>query len=202
MSRIQATTIPQHLRLTTKLCSSRKPCLANREILQIIYINCEDFTLRPMTSASWKCFLDSVIGHSQNQIYSFLTNLSNGILGEVRNEATADEILQMIKTLPWKEAVTDRCEGARFIWSFSRATNAAPSKPKVAPMLTNAWPRWSCGTDGTFGQEEPILMAGFLQSLGNLKDNRIEEEQIRQLRQLVHNASTDHERNHITIVLS
>ncbi len=60
--------------------------------LQAYYSACRDFRLLEMIP-------DSVIGRTPQQVYPFLATLHNGLLHEIRNESTADEILKRIDEL-------------------------------------------------------------------------------------------------------
>ncbi len=64
--------------------------------LRELYGACRDFRLLQILP-------DAVLGRSPQQIYSLLQNLQSQILGELRNEATADEIIARIKTLRDKQ---------------------------------------------------------------------------------------------------
>ena len=60
--------------------------------LRELYMACRDFRLLQMLP-------DALLGRSPQQAYSYLQGLRGSILPELRNEATADEILARIKTL-------------------------------------------------------------------------------------------------------
>ena len=60
--------------------------------LHTIYVATRDFRLLQMLP-------DAVLGRSPQQIYEFIPMLQNQILSQLRNEATADEIVTRIKTL-------------------------------------------------------------------------------------------------------
>ncbi|MEO2017205.1 MAG: VIT domain-containing protein [Fuerstiella sp.] len=60
--------------------------------LRNFYTACRDFRLLKMIP-------DSVVGRTPQQVYSFLTGLQDNLLTELRNEATADEILNRVGEL-------------------------------------------------------------------------------------------------------
>src|SRR6185295_16571609 len=67
--------------------------------LREIYAASRDFRLLQMIP-------DAVLGRSPQQVYLFVNNLHNQVLYELRNEATADEILARIKKLRDGERTT------------------------------------------------------------------------------------------------
>jgi predicted Zn-dependent protease len=144
--------------------------------LRDVYAACRDFRLLQVLP-------DSVLGRSPQQIYSFLIGVQNNILGELRNEATADEILARIKQLRTKErTATDLRALDLFEAMIERRSSEVLNQPKphadaCLAALQRAFERqWSEG--------EPRLMANFHYSLGTLRDPRLVEEQLRELREL------------------
>ena len=57
-----------------------------------LYGACRDFRLLQMLP-------DAMLGRSPQQVYAFLMSLQNNVLSELRNEATADELLVRVEKL-------------------------------------------------------------------------------------------------------
>ena len=70
-----------------------------------LYGACRDFRLMRMLP-------DAVLGRTPQQVYSFVQTLQNATLGELRNEAPADEILTRIKQLRAGAKLTRRASEA------------------------------------------------------------------------------------------
>ena len=126
---------------------------------------------------------DAVIGHTAGQVYPFLQGMS-GVLGEVRDEATADSIVERI--------VAARGRGPRPRWTAGPSTcwrcssSAAPRKSRTSPARTCKG-RWRpCGGRGSaqWSPGEPRLMAELLASLGHIAQQPLADEQIAELESL------------------
>jgi autotransporter-associated beta strand protein len=155
--------------------------------LRDLYAACRDFRLLDMLP-------DAVLGRSPQQVYGFLQGMQSSVLGEVRNEATADEILARVKKLrEGKLTNTDQRALDLMEALVERRASEVLNQPKphvdvcLAAMKRAFERQWSDG--------EPILMASFLRNLGTLPHQPLIDEQIRELRELqaaTKAASRDH----------
>src|SRR6185503_10409851 len=138
--------------------------------LRELYAACRDFRLLDMLP-------DAVLGRSPQHIYGFLQGMRESVLGEVRNEATADEILARIKKLR-EGKLTNTDERALDLMEalVERRASEVLNQPKphvdacLAAMKRAFARKWSEG--------EPTLMAGFLRNLGTLPHQPLIDEQI------------------------
>ena len=155
--------------------------------LRDLYAACRDFRLLNMLP-------DAVLGRSPQQIYSFLQNMQSSVLGEVRNEATADEILARIKKLRDRKLTnTDQRALDLMEALVERRASEVLNQPK--PHIDACLAAMKRAFDRQWSDGEPILMAGFLKNLGTLPHQPLIDEQIRELRALQSNskpASRDH----------
>ena len=143
--------------------------------LREFYVASRDFRL-PVGLA------DAVVGHTAGQVYPFLQNLSSA-LGEVRDEATADAIVEQIAKVR-KRAKTDVDHRALDLLEVLVERRAAellnqpgPHAEKALAALQRAFQRsWSSG--------EPRLMADYLGGLGAISQPKLADEQVRQLQTL------------------
>lgn len=144
--------------------------------LRDLYAACRDFRLLQMLP-------DAVLGRSPQQVYAFLQNLQHNVLYELRNEATADEILARVKKLrEGKLTVTDQraldlLEALVERKSSEVLNQPAPHIDACLAALQRAFKRnW---TDG-----EPRMMVKFLMQLGTLPKDKLKAEQLREIREL------------------
>ncbi len=155
--------------------------------LRELYAACRDFHLLDMLP-------DAVLGRSPQQIYSFLLNMQSNVLSEVRNEATADEILGRIKKLrEGKLTETDQRALDLMEALVERRCSEVLNQPK--PHIDACLAAMKRAFDRQWSDGEPILMAGFLKNLGTLPHQPLVDEQIRELRALqvlAKPASRDH----------
>lgn len=144
--------------------------------LRDLYAACRDFRLLQMIP-------DAVLGRTPQQVYSFLQNLQSQVLYEVRNEATADEILARVKKLrEGKLTVTDQraldlMEALVERKSSELLNQPGPHIDACLAALQRAFQRdWSAG--------EPRMMVHFLMQLGTLPNEKLKTEQLREMREL------------------
>ena len=92
--------------------------------LRELYTACRDFRLLQMVP-------DAVLGRTPEQIYPFLERLNDNLLFEMRNEATADEIVARIKKLrDGQRTPTDlRARSVRGAGRTSLIGNPEPKRP-------------------------------------------------------------------------
>ncbi|MBI5759842.1 MAG: hypothetical protein HZA46_15090 [Planctomycetales bacterium] len=169
--------------------------------LRDLYAACRDFRLLQMLP-------DAILGRSPQQAYSFLQGLQTQVLYELRNEATADEILARIKQL--------RANGVASaprlapLNTNDRGADAAPLANALTPtdlraldllealverksseVLNQPGPHIDAclaamrrAFERTWGEGEPRMMANFLYQLGGLPNEKLKTEQLLELRQL------------------
>lgn len=130
---------------------------------------------------------DGVIGHTAGKVYPFLAGMS-GVLSEVRDEATADQILKRVDEVRKgaKSVVDRRALDLLELQVERRAAElqnqAGPHSEKALAALLRAFEReWADG--------EPRLMADFLANLGTVSQPTITAEQLRQLETLQRGAA-------------
>ena len=130
---------------------------------------------------------DALVGHTAGQVYPLLQNLGS-VLGEVRDEATADAIVERIGVVRAR-AKTEIDQRALDLLETLVERRAAelqnqpgPHVDRALAALDRAWRRkWSPG--------EPRLMGELLASLGKISDGRLAAEQVRELEGLYASAS-------------
>ncbi len=155
--------------------------------LRDIYAASRDFRLLQMLP-------DAVLGRSPQQVYAYLSSLNGQVLNELRNEATADEILTRVQSLrDGKRSTTDLraldlLEALVERKSSEILNQPGPHVAACIAALRRAFERdWQPG--------EPRLMSGFLYSLGSIANGDVAAEQLRELRALLSQtpaASRDH----------
>ena len=145
--------------------------------LRDLYAACRDFRLLAMLP-------DAVLGRSPQQVYAFLNTLQGTVLAELRNEATADEILVRVKKLgggdrtPTDLRALDLLEAVVERKSSEVLNQPGPHIDPCLAALRRAFDRkWADG--------EPVQMANFLRQLGTLPHAKLIEEQLRELRELL-----------------
>ncbi len=158
--------------------------------LRDLYGACRDFRLLQILP-------DAVLGRSPQQIYSFLQNMQNQILGELRNEATADEIISRIKTLREKQTKpTDLRALDLFEAMIERRAAEVLNQP--GPHVDACVAAMKRAFDRQWGDGEPRLMASYLKNLGTLPKPPMVDEQLRELRAL-QNLAAAGSRDHLQI---
>ncbi len=122
-----------------------------------------------------------ILGHSPQQIYPYLTQVTNQLLIEIRNEAPADELLQEIKKLRDEKKLTavdaralDLLEAMVERRASEVLNQPGPHVAAALAALQRAFAReWTSG--------EHVLMSGWLAGLGKLPDPQLQAEQLREL---------------------
>ena len=158
--------------------------------LREVYAACRDFRLLQVVP-------DAMLGRTAEQIYPFLETVKGNLLYEMRNEATAVEVIARIKKLREGErTVTDLRALDLFEALVERQSSEVQNQkgPHVEACLAalkRAFDRkWSAG--------EPRLMSSFLAALGILPDEKLQAEQLRELRELL-KAALNNSRDHLYI---
>jgi tetratricopeptide (TPR) repeat protein len=144
---------------------------------------------------------DAVVGHTAGKVYPFLQGMG-GVLGEVRDEATADSVVEHLakvrarakteidqRALDLLEALVER-RGAELL------NQPGPHAEKALAALQRSFKRaWSPG--------EPRLLADLLAGLGAIAHPALAAEQVRQLEALHRQAeSGSADRLHIALRLA
>ena len=148
--------------------------------LQAFYQASHDFRFLSMLA-------DGIVGQSAGKVYSILGGM-HVILGEVRDEATADELVARIAIVraAAKTPIDLRALDLLELLVESRACDLqnqpGPHAQKALAALVRAFQReWAAG--------EPRLMADFLGGLGSVPQAAIAAEQLRELAALHHDAA-------------
>ncbi|HTN75178.1 MAG TPA: hypothetical protein VL096_08025, partial [Pirellulaceae bacterium] len=158
--------------------------------LQALYVACRDFRLLQMLP-------DAVLGRTPNQIYPYLRQVDTVVLRQLRNEATADEIIARIKVLrqgertPTDLRALDLLEALVERRSSELLDQPGPHATACLQALQRAFERtWSAG--------EPALMATFLAQFGKLPQPALVAEQLREL-SVLHAQAEPRSRDHLQI---
>ena len=145
--------------------------------LRDFYTACRDFRLLKMVP-------DSVVGRTPQQVYHFLGSLDRTLLDELRNEATADEIMQRLVEVrstaksPIDKRACDLLEAMIECRSAQVLNQPGPHIDAAMTALKRAFERdWADG--------EVVQMAAFLDNLQQLKHATLNNERIRQLKSLL-----------------
>jgi hypothetical protein len=158
--------------------------------LRELYAACRDFRLLDMLP-------DAVLGRSPQQIYNFLQSMQGSVLTEMRNEATADEILARIKKLRERK-LTNTDQRALDLMEALVERRASEVLNQPQPHIAACLAAMKRAFDRQWSDGEPILMAGFLRNLGTLPHQPLIDEQIRELRAL-QAATESPSRDHLVI---
>jgi tetratricopeptide (TPR) repeat protein len=143
--------------------------------LRQFYDACHDFRLLSGLP-------DAVVGHTATQVYPFVQGMQS-VLNEVRDEATADEIVKHIAEVRPRAKTTvdqralDLLEALVERRAAEVQNQPGPHREKALAALVRASKReWSPG--------EPRLMADFLHGLGRITQKPLADEQLRQFKEL------------------
>ncbi len=144
--------------------------------LRELYRASRDFRLLQMLP-------DAMLGRSPQQVYAFLHQVKSSVLEELRNEASADEILVRLKKLREGDRTTTDLRALDLMEVLiERKSSELLNQPgthidKCLAGLRRAFQR-------EWGDGEPKLMASFLFQLGSLPNEQLKTEQLRELRAL------------------
>jgi Flp pilus assembly protein TadD len=125
---------------------------------------------------------DGVVGHSAGAVYPFLQGMS-GVLGEVRDEAAADELVARIAKVR-AAAKTDVDRRALDLLELLVERRAAELANQPGPHAGKALAALARGFKHAWSPGEPRLMVDFLADLGAIPHPALAEEQRRQLNEL------------------
>lgn len=144
--------------------------------LRNFYTACRDFRLLKMIP-------DSVVGRTPQQVYTFLSQLQNNLLQEVRNEATADAIMERLQEVR-NEAKTqiDRRSLDLLEAMVERKSSEVLNEP--GPHVTAAVAALKAAFTREWASGEIVQMANFLDQMGNISQRELNAERLRQLQAL------------------
>jgi predicted Zn-dependent protease len=143
--------------------------------LQLFYQACHDFRLLSVLA-------DSVVGHSAAQVYPFVQGM-HSVLSEIRDEATADELVQRIGEVR-KRARTAVDRRALDLLEVQVERRAAELKNQPGPHVGRALTALQRAFKHEWSPGEPRLMADFLAGLGRISQPALAKEQLGQLKVL------------------
>ncbi|MGZ0162967.1 MAG: VIT domain-containing protein [Planctomycetales bacterium] len=144
--------------------------------LKYFYQACRDFRLLQVVP-------DIVIGRTPQRVYSVLKSLQTNLLVEVRDEATADEIIARIKTLQ-AIAELDVDRRALELLESMLERKSAELLNQPGPHVDAAVAALKRAFEHEWADGETRQMADFLQSLGKITQPKLAAEQMRQLVEL------------------
>lgn len=144
--------------------------------LKNFYQACRDFRLLQVIP-------DIVVGRTPQQVYSVLKNLRINLLTEIRDEATADEIIARIKVLQkTAESAIDRRALDLLESMVERKSSELLNQP--GPHIEAAVAALRRAFDREWADGEPRQMADLLAALGKITQTELAEEQMPQLTEL------------------
>lgn len=125
---------------------------------------------------------DAVIGHTAGKVYPFLQGMQQ-VLDEVRDEATADSLVERIATVRQRDTTVVDQRALDLLELLVERRGAeilnqpGPHVERALAAMQRAFRReWSAG--------EPRLAADFLSGLGRISQKPLADEQLRQLESL------------------
>ena len=125
---------------------------------------------------------DAVVGQTAGRVYPFLQNMRS-VLDEVRDEATADSIVEHLATVrPRAATAVDR--RALDLLELLVERRAAELLNQPGPHTEKALAAMQRAFKGEWSGGEPRLMADFLAALGQISEQPLADEQLRQLQVL------------------
>ena len=144
--------------------------------LREFYTVSRDFRLLQMVP-------DALIGRTPQQIYPFLSQLKSSLLYEIRKEATADEVLKRLEELraQSKSAIDLR---ALDLLEVLIERQAAEVLNQPGPHIRAATAALKRAFEREWADGEVRQMAEFLEALGTIKQPVLNDERLRQLREL------------------
>ncbi|HEV3120214.1 MAG TPA: hypothetical protein VGY58_24345 [Gemmataceae bacterium] len=143
--------------------------------LQQFYQACHDFRLLSGLP-------DAVIGHTAARVYPFVQGMQS-VLAEVRDEATADEIVKRLgQVRPRAKTAVD--QRALDLLEVLVERRAAEVQNQPGPHIDKALAALQRAFEHDWTPGEPRLMADFLAGLGRITPAALAEEQLRQFKAL------------------
>jgi len=140
--------------------------------LRDFYRASRDFRL--MTSLA-----DGVVGHTAGRVYPFLKGMET-VLSEVRDEATADSIVEHLATVR-QRAQTDVDHRALDLLEALVERRSAEVLNQPGPHVDQALAAMRRAFKREWTSGEPRLMADLLDGLGTISQQKLADEQLREL---------------------
>jgi hypothetical protein len=144
-------------------------------LLNEFYRNTHDFRLL-------ECLSEGMFGHTEQQVYPFITSLQ-GLLNEVRDEATVDSIIKHLGKAH-ERAKTRIDQRALDFLEIQAERRAAELINQPGPHADAALAAMKRAFRGDWAPGERRLMADLLAGLGKIKGEELGREQLRQLAEL------------------
>jgi predicted Zn-dependent protease len=143
--------------------------------LQQVYHTSKDFRLLGTAA-------DAVLGQSAGKVYPFLQGMT-GVLNEVRDEATADELFGRVDALR-KEGKTPTDLRAVDLLEMQVRRRAAELRNQPGPHAAQALAAMKRAYDRPWADGEPVTMSNLLAGLGAISRQELADEQLRELKEL------------------
>lgn len=140
--------------------------------LQQFYRASHDFRLLAVLA-------DAVIGHTAQQVYPFLQQMVS-VLNEIRDEATADELVKKIAAVR-ERAKTDVDRRAIDLLEMLVERRASEVQNQPGPHLQNSLAAMQRSFKGDWSEGEPRLMADLLAGLGRITQKPLADLQLQEL---------------------
>ncbi len=125
---------------------------------------------------------DAVLGQTAGRVYPFVKGMQS-VLNEVRDEATADEILKQLAVVRARAKTAVDLRALDMLEAMVER-RAAEVQNQPGPHLDNALKALVNASKREWSPGEPRLMADFLANLGRITQPKLAEEQLRQLKGL------------------
>ncbi len=125
---------------------------------------------------------DGMVGQTPVKVYPFLNNM-NSVLQEIRDEATADSVVQHLATVR-QRAKTPIDRRALDLLEMQVERRAAEVLNQPGPHVESALAAMRRAFDRAWSDGEPRLMAELLAALGNISQKELAAEQLTELQQL------------------
>lgn len=145
--------------------------------LRMFYTASRDFRLLKMVP-------DSVVGRTPQQVYTYVSQLHRQLLDEVRHEATADQMLKRLQEVRNDVSTTTDLRACDLLEAMIERRSSevlnepGPHVKAAVAALRRAFNReWASG--------EIVQMAAFLDQMGTVKQQELNDERLRQLRSLL-----------------
>ena len=145
------------------------------QYLQQFYQATHDFRLLAVLA-------DSIVGHTAARVYPFVQNLQ-GVLNEIRDEATADQLKKKIAEVR-ERAKTAVDRRALDMLETQVERRAAEVQNQAGPHVAAALAALQRAYEHEWSTGEQRLMADFLAGLGRIAPKPLADEQTRQLRRV------------------
>jgi hypothetical protein len=144
--------------------------------LREFYTACRDFRLLQMIP-------DSLTGRTPQQLYPFLKRLRSDVLYEIRKEATADELLKRLAVVrDASESAIDNRALDLLESLIERQASEVLNQP--GPHVDAAVAALQRAFEHEWAEGEVRQMASYLADLGTLGHEKLNNERMRQLREL------------------